>query len=87
MINYGRGLCNLISQVGRAFYFLVSHSLHSLEQASTVQLQIGQRVVPSSQNATGPSPLQTRLDLPEEGPPGLWVLSFSWTQFPCPASA
>lgn len=37
---------------------------------------MGERVVSSSQKATGLSPRQAWLDLPKEGPPGLWVLSF-----------
>lgn len=41
----------------------------------------------SSQKATGLSPRQAWLDLPKEGPPGLWVIFFSRTQLPCPAPA
>ena len=37
--------------------------------------------------ATGLSPRQAWLDLPKEGPPGLWVIFFSRTQLPCPAPA
>ena len=57
------------------------------EKASTAQLLIGERVVSSSQKATGLSPSQSWLELPKEGHPSLWVLFFSRTQLPCPAPA
>ena len=56
MINYGRGLCNLISQVGRAFYFLVSHSLSVWNRPPLYNSRLARGLCPAPTTQLAPHP-------------------------------